>query len=390
MNAITEKPARLYYIDWLRVLAILVIFTFHGARLFDNESWHVDNAVTATGFTIYIQLIASWVMPLFFVLSGAGIYFALQSRATGHFLKERVTRLLVPWAIVGLLLFAPIQVYLERYSHGDFTGNFFQFIPQFFKGSYEFSDAGNFTFTGLHTWFLLFLFVHTMILLPLFTINKQTMKSLLSRFSVYFEKWWALLLLALPIWIMQWIGDVTPIGDTARMGGWNTLIYLLLLAYGYLVFSNVKILAVIKKYTFAFLAGAVALSVLMVIMRHVISINAEFESPGYFAILLRNAAIMWLWILAIIGLGMRYLQRNNKVLQYGNEAVLPFYILHQPIILLIGYFVVQWNINIGVKYVLVLAICFPIIMAIYHLLVKRFNVLRFLFGLRLNKKKTQI
>jgi len=378
------KPTRQYYIDWLRVLAILIIFTFHSARFFDSLDWHVKNTVTTTGFSIYITFISSWIMPLFFVLSGASIYYALQSRSTGYFAKERVTRLLVPLVIVGIFILAPPQVYLERLSHGDFSGNFFAFIPEYFKGNYDFGD-GNFPVFGLHLWFLLTLFIYSMILLPLFIPNKQTLKSLLSRFSKYFEKWWALLLLALPIFVLE----LSRYAIGMDQAGWSILVYLLLLAYGYLIFSNTKIQAVIRKYTFAFLGVAIALSILHIILRYVVEVDTSSLSPQNVGIQLERAFNVWLWILAFIGLGMRYLQRNNRFVQYANEAVLPFYILHQTIIVLIGYFIVQWNISIGVKYVLVLIICFPVIMAIYHLLVRRFNVLRFLFGMRLNKKKAE-
>ena len=91
-------------------------------------------------------------------------------------------------------------------------------------------------------------------------------------------------------------------------------------------------------------------------------------------------------MLAILGLGSRFLNRNNRFLSYANEAVLPFYILHQTIIITIGFYVVQWNVGIGLKYLTISTTSFVAIMLIYELLVRQINVLRFLFGMRLKRK----
>ncbi|MFC2059918.1 hypothetical protein ACFLTZ_02335 [Chloroflexota bacterium] len=94
----------------------------------------------------------------------------------------------------------------------------------------------------------------------------------------------------------------------------------------------------------------------------------------------------WFFIIAILGFGSRYLNFNNRFLGYANEAVLPFYILHQTIILIIGFFVVQWSMGIAPKYFIICTTSFIVIMAIYEILVRRINILRFLFGMRLKKK----
>jgi hypothetical protein len=90
--------------------------------------------------------------------------------------------------------------------------------------------------------------------------------------------------------------------------------------------------------------------------------------------------------LAILGFSMKYLNFNSPVLSYANESVLPFYILHQPVLLSIGYFVVQWAIADALKFVIIDSISFVIIMALYELVVRRFNLLRFLFGMKLLAK----
>ncbi|MFC2033677.1 hypothetical protein ACFLUB_04105 [Chloroflexota bacterium] len=94
----------------------------------------------------------------------------------------------------------------------------------------------------------------------------------------------------------------------------------------------------------------------------------------------------WAWMLAFIGIATRFLNFNNKFLGYAGEAVLPFYVLHQTVIISIGFYVVQWDMGVMSKYSIIAATSFIGIMAIYELLVRRINVFRFLFGMRLKKK----
>ena len=95
---------RRYDIDWLRVLATLAIFLFHCARFFDTMDWHLKNSSRSQFATIFVVLLSLWEMPLFFLLSGVGSWYALRSRNAGQYLFERVKRLLLILAIYQLLI----------------------------------------------------------------------------------------------------------------------------------------------------------------------------------------------------------------------------------------------------------------------------------------------
>jgi len=116
------------------------------------------------------------------------------------------------------------------------------------------------------------------------------------------------------------------------------------------------------------------------------------EPENYFGTVSYNLAHLvksmnsWAWMLAFIGIAARFLNFNNRFLGYAGEAVLPFYVLHQTIIISIGFYVVQWDMGVMPKYLIIAATSFIGIVAIYELLVRRLNILRFLFGMRLKKK----
>jgi glucan biosynthesis protein C len=92
--------------------------------------------------------------------------------------------------------------------------------------------------------------------------------------------------------------------------------------------------------------------------------------------------IVWFALLAFVGFGMKYLNFSTPYLGYANEAVLPFYILHQTVLLSIGFFVVQWSIPAVLMWLIISVISFAIIMLLYEYLVRRHNALRYLFGMK--------
>ncbi len=94
----------------------------------------------------------------------------------------------------------------------------------------------------------------------------------------------------------------------------------------------------------------------------------------------------WFWVIALLSLGRRHLNFNNKVLQYANEAAYPFYILQQTVIVFIGFYVVQWNIGVTEKILWISTATLVVTIALYDLFVKRSGLMRFLFGM--NSKKT--
>ncbi len=93
----------------------------------------------------------------------------------------------------------------------------------------------------------------------------------------------------------------------------------------------------------------------------------------------------WFWLIAILGFGSRHLKIKNRVLKYASEAVLLFYILHQTVIVTIGFYIANWNVNTIFKYLIISTSSFVAIIIVYDLVVKRINLFRFLFGMKRKK-----
>jgi hypothetical protein len=170
-------------------------------------------------------------------------------------------------------------------------------------------------------------------------------------------------------------------------GGWNIVTYVLFFIFGYLIFADARIMESIKKLRWYTLGAAVVFSILLLVLFLDVMADptAYYGSAEYLLAHLLHSISTWLWLFAFLGLVGQYLNRTNRFLTYGNEAVLPFYILHQTVIISIGFFVVQWSAGVGLKYLVISTSSFIVIMALYELLVRRFNILRFLFGMRWNR-----
>lgn len=396
-----NRRDRLYYLDWLRVFAILVVFFVHCSKIFDYHTTVVFNTVRSPVLSVFRDFSLLWVMPLFFILSGAAVFLSKGADKTGEFIKSRFLRLLVPLILVGTFVINPLYVYIERLFSGEAASGFFQWYPHYFDGVYGF--GGNFAplGQGTHLWYLEFLFIYSVILLPLFVRSKKRGTSYLSKISIHFEKPWALFFLFLPISAVAAAFEIIGLGGVRVMGGWDPISYLLFFSYGYLIFSNATIGETIKKYSPVYLAVAIILTALLLdshfglilkipgLTRHDLLNDGALlplNQSMWVAVQALRGLLGWCWIIGVLGLGRRFLDFNNKFLAYGNEGILPFYILHHTVIYIIGYHVIQWSSGISIKFFIIAIISFAMIMAIYEILIRRINVLRFLFGMRLKKK----
>ena len=110
--------------------------------------------------------------------------------------------------------------------------------------------------------------------------------------------------------------------------------------------------------------------------------NQDVMSPGLILAGVTRYFGGWICILAFFGMGMQYLTMRTPALDYANEAVLPFYILHQTVIMAVGFFVLQWAIPEVLEWAIAVVLSFVIIMIIYEYLIRRWNVMRFLFGMK--------
>jgi glucan biosynthesis protein C len=383
-GAAPAKQKRLYYLDWLRVLAVLTVFLYHTLRPFDFTYWHVKNTEQSLAITILLFFFSQWGMVLFFVLSGAACWFALRSRTGRQFLRERSLRLLVP-LVVGILLFSPLQAYLETLNHGTFAGSFLQFVP-WFVAHIQFSWHAPWISYPYHLWFLEFLWVFSLSALPLFLFLRGAAGSrAIDTLAAWCTRPGVIFLFILPIVLIR----VTLGAAFSGENDWATFVYYLtFFVYGYLLFSRPSFAEAIRRQGWIAL-GIGILCFLLIGATYAAGYLETWYSPSYTAGALLFQLLLtihtWAWIVFILSCGIRWLNFSTKRLSEANEAVLPFYVVHQPAIVVIAFYVVQWDMGILPKWLMISTLALALILVVYVLLIRRVNWIRWLFGMKPRK-----
>jgi hypothetical protein len=227
------------------------------------------------------------------------------------------------------------------------------------------------------------------LILPLLLyLKSESGQRLIARLAGWSDRWGGIFLFLVPLALVR-------IGLRGFFRGehtWADLVYYaVFFLIGYVMAADRRFTASYKRHGWVCLALGIAAyageGALIFGLRYPYP-GAESFSWTYVLFNMVMSIGNFCWVMFILSLAAKYLDFNNKVLAYGNEAVLPFYILHQTIILLVGWYVIPLNLPILVKYLIIGTSAFVLIMAIYEVLIKRINPIRFLFGMRLRKKRT--
>jgi peptidoglycan/LPS O-acetylase OafA/YrhL len=388
----TDQNQRRYDIDWLRIVAILAVFFFHCARFFGGGSWHLMNREQSLVATLFIGLLDLWIMPLFFLLSGAGSWYSLRSRTGGQYLTERVKRILIPLYGIGAFILLPPQAYFELVTHRKgFAMTFWEFFPRHITSMFHgisFKSPFFFDIFYGHLWFLQYLFLISLAVLPLLLyLKSEKGQRLIAKLAGLCSHWGSIFLLLIPLALVR-------IGFTHLFKGEHTwadfLFYAVFFLIGYIMVADQRFTECIKKHWWICLAlGIVGMGGEGFFIFGLRYNYANLYHPGgepfslmYVLFHIVMSIAIWSWVAFMLSMGAKYLNFSNKILPYGNETVLPFYILHQTIILLVGWYVIPLSMSIPLKYLIIAVCSFIIIMLLYEGLVRRFNVVRFLFGMR--------
>jgi len=377
---------RIYYIDWLRILAIITVFFFHTSHFFDPMYWHVKNPVKSESVLLFLGFVNLWIMPLFFFLSGASGMFGIR-KPFMSFLKGKTLRLLIPF-IIGTLVLLPPQKYVEGLSNQTFSGGYLEFLHGYFTGGiFNYPIGFNILWIGVvsyHLWFLGHLFLISILLFPVMRYIDNKGEQLLNRISKMTSFTGGALLMFILIAISRILlkkhfPDYTDWCDFAM--------YAFYFLWGFIYTRHEGLKETLLKSRFPALAVGTILFVLYIFSFSVkeTGFGQLFQNSQVYAYYLfqeaAGALVTWCWLIFIVAMGMKYLNKESKYREPLNEAVLPFYILHQTVLLLIGFVVVQWDWNSWGKFGFIAVSALFIIAVIYTLVIKPFNFSRFIFGM---------
>jgi glucan biosynthesis protein C len=242
-----KNTERLYYLDWLRVLAFGLLFIFHSWRPFDQLPFHIKNEEQSFIFDLLTFFTHGWRMSLIFLVSGADTFLAMRSRK-GAFVANRVKRLIVPF-IFGILVIIPPQRFYEWIMFHDFQGDYFNFLVVYPIQQLDVNMGASlllwFGHLGLHLWYLPFLFVMTLLTLPILKriqrskFDFTSLKKLMStRFGIFF--------LDLPMFICRFA--LKPVFST-YIDWADFFVFIWPFLYGFIFMTDHEFIEIIKKKT---------------------------------------------------------------------------------------------------------------------------------------------
>ena len=365
---------RLHYIDNLRWMCILMLFPFHTAVVF-SAGWYgyyVTSDYTSNAAYWFAVSVLPWIMPLLFCVAGLSTKFALQKRTPGVYLKERVTKLLVPF-LAGLVLICPIMAYYALKFHAGFTGSYADAFLHFFSSITNIQDATGFTgdFGFDHLWFIIFLFVISVAALGVILLGQKITWLHMNTDKIGLP---VLVLLFIPIWLLNYVG--------IYISGYSITSYFAMFLIGYYLIPMDSVQALLEKNWLVLLAAWIILTIGVVCGAHILG-HMELLR-GYSAL---HVLTGWMGVLALMGAGRHLFNRTNNFAAYMGAASYPVYIIHQAVLVAIAYYVVMWIAAPALQFTVILIGSLLLTFACYEI-IRRIPVIRALFGIAGLRKKT--
>lgn len=345
------------YIDNLRSLVILSLFPYHTLRMYTSaEPFYVQGTPLLIA-DVFVTFMSVWFMNLLFVLAGMSTYYSIQKRSLAQYTKERLTRLLIPF-FSGLVLIIPAQTYFAEKQKNHYTGSYLAQYKLFFTKIQDLSGyAGG--FTPGHLWFLLFLFLISIIALPAIAyVKKHGLPRLPEK--IHFPSV-LLILFFLPYAFLGLWEMGEPIGR-----------YLFCFLFGLLILSHEEVLTFIKKHAIGwFISGVTAVSLFTAYKL------MGFHNAGTFLFYHFASLLM---ILGMLGFGQLVLDFQTKATHAFSKESFSIYFVHQSVLVAVGYYCVTYihNTIIQISSTIILSFLLSLLLV---WLIKKIPILRTLFGM---------
>jgi surface polysaccharide O-acyltransferase-like enzyme len=310
--------------------------------------------------TNFIYVTSPWFMPLLFVIAGISTRYALERRTSKEYIKERVYKLLIP-LVSGILLLIPIQTFYAEKFHNGYKGEYLAQYILFFTRD---TDLTGYTggFTPGHLWFILYLFVISLITLPIaIKYKKSHRKIAVEKLSV---------LKILPMFLIFLI--MAPILDVS---GKSLGEFFALFMLGYFILSEDIIQERLEKGRWYLFTGLIILIVLEILFRNL----GDLSFGKAYDVFIRFFS--WIGILSWIGIGKHYLNFRNKVTDYFAKASFTIYVFHQSYVILVGYYALKMTSSIILQVITIISGSFILTLLSYEVF-RRISITRFLFGIK--------
>ena len=372
MTELTSPSSRRVELDWLRVATVLLVFCHHVGMPFNGDDWHIMNAESSKVLDDIMVYFEQWRLPLLLLISGAGTVMAFSKRTTLQFVGERSYRLLIP-LVFGALVIVPPQTY-------------FQYIEKYNSYADVYPDAILHSKTN-HLWFIEFLFVFSLVVIPLVLfLRSERFDHIKKRVETLLSGKWSLLLLVIPLIALRIITKkYFPENDNSILNLSKALYFLYFFILGIILFACQgawrSMLVNRKRHLIAALVSLLLFYGYYYVPQEWIPESVSLANRWNIWWVVCSL-VGWTTMLFILGYAQVYLTKSHPWLPKLNEAIYPFYILHQTVIVVLAYYIVQWDASIMPKLLALGFASFICIVVIYWTFIYPFRFTRMLFGMK--------
>lgn len=366
------NPPRLYFLDWLRIIALIVLILYHVGMYYVRWDFHVKSPFAGPGLEPWMLLSGPWRMDLLFMVSGAATALMLKAGPTGSLLRKRTKFLLLP-LLCGMVLIVPPQAYFEVVQKFGYPGDYLDFLKLYF-GYYEgFCQSSNCLIlpTWNHLWFLAYLWLYTL-LLWLATKLLPTSLATGARFAERLLPGAGLFVVPIVlIFIVRMTLFARYPSTHAVWGDWfNHAMYFSMFVTGAVFAAQPALWLGLVKWRWPALACALGGWAVLVGLRP----SRPLEH-------LVIATMQWGALVSAFGFAQKLLNIDHRLRQRLTEAVFPVYIFHQTVIIIASQVMLPWQWTPAIEGPVLIVITLALSYAGYEV-VRRVRFLRPWFGIR--------
>lgn len=376
------KTSRLFFLDWLRVLAFAYLILFHTGMMFVSWGFHIESGHDSQFLKYIMDLTHIWRIALLFMVSGVAISYMTRKIPIKSFSKERAVRLFIPLLFATIVVVAP-QSYFEALQKGFIEEGFIAFfLNDYFSFTWIDGMLGPMPVYN-HMWYVLYLFVYTMLLLPVFYFfNSEKGTSMLGGLENWLVKgrriiWAPMLLFAITKNIL-W----PSFPETHAMidDWWIHADSIIILMIGFTFVRMPKTWAALQSHRMILLGLSLVSYAALMAVYYVP--NEYLPADGNVLYPFVTPVVKWSWIAMLTGMARHYLNNGSNVLNYLNKAVYPFFILHQTVIIILGFYAIDWGMGMAGEFWTIALGTYVICWILYEGIIRHFAFTRLVFGMR--------
>lgn len=386
---------RRHDIDALRVLAFGLLILYHAGMLYvapvSDWAFHLKSTHLAEWLQYPMLFLNRRRMELLFLISGLAVHFLRARVGRGALAWKRSVRLLLP-LIFGMLVVLPIQPYAQGRAHGDLAPGFGRFLLHYWTHGHQ--DYG---LTWNHLWYLPYLWLYTMLLLALLPLlesgpGRRLRSALLTLRGSALMLWPALPLLVAGVWLKDRYPE-----NHALFGDWYAhAVYLCAFFYGYVLGTDTSMWSELARLRRHALALALTCFSLYLWLDKFAGDLLGGPPLAPSTLVLAKAMIdgfrylyCWAALMAVLGWGHALLNRPFRWLPYAREAVYPWYVLHQSLLLLIAWQLMPLGLGPVLEPTLIV-LGTVVGCALLHEGIRRVRWLRPLFGMDVGRSSPKV